>query len=409
MFFFCRHDILNNAQHGFRKGRNTQSALLDFINKLYNDLDLNKKCFGLFMDLSKAFDLVNHAFLMEKLNEYGLRGKIGNWINSYLSGRKQLVEINGVRSFELDVKIGVPQGSILGPLLFLIFINDLPEIVEDKNLIMFADDNNYLCIDSKTKDALIKLQTMINCFTSWFTSNKQHLNISKTQFINFTPRSSIISESHLIKIESKSIEQVTSTKFLGIYIDNKLTWQDHIEYLCSKLSPLCYALFRLRDITNRSVCLVFYHSHVLSRLRYGIIFWGMSGHFNRLFKLQKRIVRTIVGASRLQSCRTIFKDLSLLNLPCLFIYEILLYVKNNYQNFLSNNYFHEYDTRFNMDLTTPSHNLKLFENGPTYMGIKCFNKLPIEIKNIANIRIYKKQVFNFLLDRNFYGTEEFLN
>ena len=237
-----RYDILNNAQRGFRKGRNTQSALLDFINKLYNDLDLNKKCFSLFMDLSKAFDLINYAFLIKKLNEYGLRDKIDNWINSYLSGRRQLVEFNGVRSFELDVEIDVPQGSILEPLLFLIFINDLPEIVEDKNLIMFADDNNYLCIDSKSKDALIKLQTTINCFTSWLTSNKQHFNISRTQFINFTPRSSIISESHLIKIESKSIEQVTLAKFLGIYIDNKLTWQDHIEYLCCKLSPLCYAL-----------------------------------------------------------------------------------------------------------------------------------------------------------------------
>lgn len=406
--FLCQFNILNNFQHGFRKGRNTCSAILNFINRLYDNLDVNNKCIGLFMDLSKAFDLVNHKLLLEKLNNYGIRGKVSDWISSYLSDRKQVVDINNTKSSEMNINIGVPQGSILGPLLFLIFINDLPNIDPENNIVMFADDNTYLCHDKSKSEVLAKLQGMVTRFIKWFSTNKLHLNISKTVFINFTPRKSLIYESCLIKADHESLRQVASAKFLGLYIDNDLSWKSHVNYLSSKLSSLCFALYRLREVTQKSICLTFYHSNILSRLRYGIIFWGISPHASRLFKLQKRAVRNIVGATRLQSCKPIFKNLNLLPLPCIYIYEVLVYIKNNLAEFISNSDIHSHDTRNKMNFVIPDHNLSLFEKGPKFVGIKCFNKLPDNLKFISNIRVFKKNLFVYLHDNMFYSVAEFL-
>lgn len=408
--FLNKHNILSNCQHGFRKGKNTHSAILQFIMNLYENLNNNKKCIGLFMDLSKAFDLVDHVLLSEKLFKYGLRGKIHKWLQSYLSNRKQIVEIAGVRSNVKDINIGVPQGSVLGPLLFLIFVNDLPCIdTHNNNLTMFADDNTYLMSGPSIDTAIESLQNIIDRFVKWFKTSRLHLNISKTVFINFTPRTNTINTSYLLKIDKKSIEQVDHSKFLGLYIDNMLNWEKHADALCKKISSLCFALHRLRNITNRSVVLTFYSAHILSRLRYGIIFWGNSSQFNRIFRMQKRTVRTIVGINSMQSCRSLFKELNILPLACIYILEILIFVKNNESQFVSNNDFHEYNTRHNQLLTVPAHNLTLYEKSPKYMGIKCFNKLPNDLKSINNINTFKKNIFDFLLERSFYTVSEYLN
>lgn len=408
--FLTTFNILTTAQHGFRKNKSTTTAVTQFISQLCKTLDDNKKTLSLFMDLSKAFDLVNHALLKEKLNAYGLRGKINNWLTSYLYNRKQIVDINGTYSKESYVTVGVPQGSILGPLLFLIFVNDLPEITNSINsFIMFADDNTYLCEDSTLADAVFKLQIMINKFIDWFKINKLHLNTSKTVFINFTPRNSIINESQLLKIERESIAQVKNTKFLGLYIDNALNWEMHTDILCNKLSSLCFALFRLKNITNKNILYSFYHSQFVSRLRYGIIFWGSSSHLNRVFKLQKRAIRNIAGLSFQTSCRPYFKKLQLLTLPCIYILEILIYVKSNLNQFITNGDFHQYETRHNHLLSIPTHNLSMYEKSPMYVGIKLYNKLNPEIRQINSLKLYKTRIYSMLLDNVFYSVSEYMN
>ena len=406
--FLTVNNILNNAQHGFRKNRNTQSAILRFIEKLYTSLDENKKCIGLFMDLSKAFDLVNHDLLKEKLRSYGLRGKVYDWLNSYLYNRKQIVGINGAHSKEAKVSIGVPQGSILGPLLFLIFVNDLPDIESAGNLTMFADDNTYLCHKPSITDAIAEMQRMIVHFKDWFTRNKLCLNTSKTVFINFTPRTSIINESHWLRIGSKSIAQVPNTKFLGLFLDNMLSWDVHTENLCSKLSSFCYVLLRLKNISNESTLLSFYYAQFVSLLRYGLLFWGSSSHLSRVFKLQKRALRIMVGISQQTSCKPYFKKLKLLTLPSMYIYEVLVHVKSNLEEFALNNNFHNYETRSGSLLSIPGHSLSLYEKNPSYIGIKLYNKLSPDLREVVNIKLFKKKLQIFLQDNVFYSTSEFL-
>lgn len=360
------------------------------------------------MDLSKAFDLINHNLLVEKLSKYGLRGKINDWIISYLSSRMQVVEVNGVKSETLNVNFGVPQGSVLGPLLFLFYVNDLPNFFEDF-LIMFADDNSYLCCKHTFSDVINSLQTSATHFSNYFKADKLFLNISKTIFIIFSPRTYSYNTSQLIRIDGKSLEQVPTTKFLGIYIDNALSWEPHIDALAKKLSPVCYALYRLTQISNRSTVMSYYYAHFVSRASYGIMFWGRSCHFDRIFRLQKKAVRYIEGVSKYTSCRNIFKNLNILTLACTYILEIVLYVKKNINTFPFNNFNHTYNTRECNNLNTPLHNLSKYEESPRYMGVKLYNKIPSQIKDVSNEKLFKKEMFSYLCTNCFYSIEEFLD
>lgn len=360
------------------------------------------------MDLSKAFDLINHNLLLDKLSRYGLRGKLHDWLKCYLSDRNQVVVVNGIKSSKQDISCGVPQGSVLGPLLFLLYVNDLPDNVSIKNnLIMFADDNSYLCCSSSLTDVITSTKSEITNFTDWFKNNKLFLNISKTVFINFTPRISRILECNLLRIEGKSIQQVDSTKFLGVSIDNALSWESHINNLSKQLTSVCYAIYRLRQITSTETILSYYYAHFLSRISYGIICWGSSSNSQRIFRIQKRAVRNITGASKYTSCREIFKKLKILPLFCIYILHILLYMRNNINQFLPNNFNHDYNTRSADDLLIPRHNLSKYEESPQYMGIMLYNKIPPRIKNLDK-HTFSNIIKNVLMTKCYYSLQEYL-
>lgn len=405
--FATKNNILSQAQHGFRKKHSTQTAIMAFLNDLYENINQKNKCVGLFMDLSKAFDLINHKILIEKFVRYGLRGKMKDWLLSYLTNRYQVVDINGIKSEKLKIEYGVPQGSVLGPLLFLFYVNDLPKFF-DEFLVMFADDNSYLCCRNSIVNTLNMLQESVERFAEYFKSNKLFLNITKTVFIVFSPRNSVYDKSYLIKVEGKSLQQIHCTKFLGVTIDNALNWNTHIDIIAKKLSSTCYALYRLSQLANRQTLLSYYYAHFESRASYGIIFWGSSHNSNRLLKLQKKAVRYIIGASKFATCKNFFRDLQILPLPCVYILEILIYVKTNIELFLSNNYSHNYNTREADNLMIPLHSLSKYEESPKYMGIILYNQLPNNFKSIANITSYKREVKSYLLHHCFYSVKEYL-
>lgn len=388
----------------------TQTAVMSFIDRLYEHINNHQKCLAIFVDLSKAFDLVTHEILLSKMKSLGLRGHVNDLIRSYLFNRKQLVEVRGVRSSLCSIDCGVPQGSTLGPLLFLLFVNDLPDVVGDPlNLVMFADDNTLLSSGRSMSDALSDARVDLNGISGWLDKNRLFLNVSKTVFMKFSLKNTIdhTNKSLLLKVNSRSIEQVNVARFLGIEIDSNLNWHQHIDSLCSKLSSVCYALFRLKTSTNEKICLSYYHSHFRSRLMYGIMFWGSSAYSDRVFKLQKRAVRSICGVSRRSSCRPLFKRLKLLPLVCMFILETTKYVKSNIKSFLHLNYNHKYATRQFLDLAIPRHGSSVYERSPRYMGIKLYNSLPIEFKRIDSVLLFGRAVEQFLLSECFYTFDEF--
>ena len=232
------NQILYPRQYGFRPGFSTTFSLIDITETIRNSIDQKKFGCGIFLDLKKAFDTVNHDMLLTKLEHYGIRDISLNWFKSYLSDRKQFVHINGQNSSLCDIVCGVPQGSVLGPLLFLLYVNDLPNISKKLNFFLFADDTN-IYLDSFN---LYSLQTIVNKELSklydWLCINRLSLNISKTNFVIFNPPNKPTSTVTIL-INKIAIKEESFVKYLGIFIDSKLTFKFHIEELKKKfLDPL---------------------------------------------------------------------------------------------------------------------------------------------------------------------------
>ncbi|WP_223119964.1 reverse transcriptase domain-containing protein, partial [Salmonella sp. S146_54837] len=171
--FLNKYNIFCNEQYGFRPEHSTELALADVIDKLYNSLDQNKTCIGVFLDLSKAFDTIDHAILLSKLHHYGIRGTTLNWIDSYISNRYQYTSYKNTNSHLAGIQCGVPQGSILGPLLFIIYVNDICHVSEIANIILFADDTNIFFESDATVNSFhITVSRELDKLNDWFAANK---------------------------------------------------------------------------------------------------------------------------------------------------------------------------------------------------------------------------------------------
>ena len=270
---FANNNILSPVQFGFRKNTSTLDAIVHFTELIYNSLNNKETVLNILIDFSKAFDTVNHTILLRKLEKYGVRGSALLWIGSYLRNRKQFVCVGEEVSETRVTNISVPQGSILGPLLFLIHINDLPNVSEAFSSTMFADDCT-LSIKSPNFDEIISTcNAELAKYESWAASNRLSLNVDKTKCL-------LISNIHnhydtnRIKLNGHDLEFVTSSKFLGIILDNQLKYDEHIRYICSKISKSIGILYRLRDIVPNPCLKMIYFSLIHPYLLYCLPIFG---------------------------------------------------------------------------------------------------------------------------------------
>ena len=229
--FLEKYNCFYDLQFGFRSKHSTVHALISITESIRSALDENKYVCGIFVDLQKAFDTVKHDILLDKLHHYGIRGKMNDWFKSYLQGRKQIVSVNGVDSDLRALKHGVPQGSVLGLLLFLIYINDLNTCISNSKVYHFADDTNLLHINS----CINKLQKNINYdlkrLTNWLDANKISLNNTKTELIYFRKKRSATPTNNKIKLNGKRLIPTDHIKYLGVYLDETLSGFAHYEIL----------------------------------------------------------------------------------------------------------------------------------------------------------------------------------
>lgn len=378
---------------------------------MLNALDSGKVCAGVFFDLSRAFDTIDHDRLLEKIKRYGVRGTPHSWLSSYLQGRTQRVKLRGKNgtyhmSHLRAVLTGVPQGSILGPILFVLFINDL--LVGDFHTILYADDTSALVSSPGVPDLVGGVSLVVANMVEYCRMNALHLNGSKTVLMQFSTKAR--SSSLLVRAGGGgTLTQGDEVKFLGIHVDSRLTWGTHINYVSSRLSSSHYVIWQLRDKVSLETLKMYYFAHVQSLLSYGVTCWGHSSQVITLLKLQKKILRTMTFKPFRFSCRGLFKELGILTVASLFVFKSVINVKKQKENEFSRNDDSKYNFRnFNMYLI-PKHRLECAARGPGVLPFKLFNKLPAKIRAIERLAEFKFQVREFLLAGSFYTLNEFLN
>ena len=293
--FLTKYNLISSKQFGFRKSYSTTHAIISITERIKYLLDKGQFVCGIFIDLEKAFDTVNHDILCDKLNYYGLRGNVINLFKSYLSDRKQYVTINGVQSETKNVTCGVPQGSSLGPLLFLIYINDFSFCLNQTETGHFADDTYLLYSSQKLKTIETIINTELKLVSKWLRLNKLSLNSAKTEFILFRSPRRPVDFNMVIKLDGKKLKPVKFVKYLGIFIDEHLSWNTHVQHLCKKLSRATGILSKLRYNAPLKTCLSVYFALFYQPIIYGCNAWSLTSEANldKIEKIQNKVVRII--------------------------------------------------------------------------------------------------------------------
>ena len=317
LYDFLEHNncIFRN-QFGFRAHHSTIHALISITEDVRQALDANNIACGVFIDLQKAFDTVDHEILLRKLQYYGIRGTANDWFQSYLINRKQYVTINGYDSKIVNMHYGVPQGSVLGPLLFLIYINDLHTAIKFSTTRHFADDTNLLIKNKSPKQLQKQLNIDLGQLCKWLKANKISLNASKTELIIFKHPNKPINYDLKIKINGKRLYPSKFVKYLGIFIDSHLNWNYQSEALSTKLSRAVGMLAKIRHYVPVNTLRSIYHGIFSSLLTYGSQIWGQfnNKYISRLEKLQNRAIRVINFANNKDHITPLYNKSKILKL-----------------------------------------------------------------------------------------------
>ena len=428
--FLEENQILCKNQFGFKKKSSCAHSLIEITEKIKESIDNGRFGCGIFIDLKKAFDTVNHDILLLKLEHYGIRGAPLEWFKSYLSNRKQYVFYNGVSSSVLSVTCGVPQGSVLGPLLFLIYINDLPNISEKLQFFLFADDTNIYFDSTDLKSLEKVVNEELKKLVLWLNVNRLALNVSKTNFVIFRANKPLNHNVTLL-LNKKAIEQKDHVKYLGVLVDENLNWSFHIPHVAKKIGRGIGIMVRLRQYLSPHMLKNIYHCLVYSHLCYGIQVWGSAAKtaLNKLVVLQKKAVRILSGKKYFQiygesygplpSTDPLFKTLGLLKLDDIFklslanfVFETLTYESpQNFWNwFQYTNEIHGHSTRssaiiysshyFDIGNAAPTYNLYLNKTNLVKYGARMikvsgpliWNNIPLDIQESVSLSSFKEKV-----------------
>ena len=410
MNFLTENNILYKHQYGFRPKHSTIHPIIHLLNHIAESNNKKKKelTLTLFCDLSKAFDVINHKILLHKLNVYGLRGTINKWFENYLVDRSQYVNIDGNVSLSRKLDCGVPQGSILGPLLYLLYVNDIYKSCNG-NILSFADDTTMYVSDHDVNTLYKKAQIETNNLFNWFCANKLSLNPGKTKYIVLRPQhrqcdlnkyTLLVNGSPLNRIGKNCKE--TSIKFLGIYIDESLSWKPHISHVNSKISRALFSIKQLKNTFPSSSLLTLYFALIHPHIMYGNLAWGnaLPVLLKKTELLQKRAVRIINKRSYNSHTEPLFASSKILKLRDLYEYHVNLFMYD-FSNKLLPNSFHSlfrYNYEIQIRPTRQSHLLhitkcmsKFSANLPLFAFPKIYNKIISQKSTLVSRRLFKEQ------------------
>ena len=402
--YIDKFQLLYKYQFGFRKNHSTEHALIEITDQIRFAMDNNQITCGIFVDLSKAFDTVNHHILLDKLENIGIRGKALELFKSYLSDRRQYVNIEQSKSKTNTVSCGVPQGSVLGPLFFLLFINDLPNCCPTGKVRIFADDTNVFFHCNSTEELIETATIIMTELHSWFSANKLTLNTDKSSFTIFKTKQKIINNlpAYIEFLDSK-IERTSYVKYLGVFIDEHLTWDIHINEICTKLKSLFHIFYNIRDYLSIDNIKTIYYTLIYSRIKYGITLYGQAGltKVKRIQTLQNQLLKVLLGKKYRFPTDDLHQELNILKVEDITNQEILSFVHNYFANKLPSafdNYYQTFENLSNRVTRNSSNTIKIGNHSTVIAarslkisGAKKWNELSNDIKSIKNVKKFKRE------------------
>ena len=428
--FLDKNNSIFENQYGFRPGRSCEHALLNAQNTILHSLDRNQISLLLLLDYSKAFDVLEHTTLLRKLEHYGIRGIALDWFRSYLCGRQQYVSINGTNSSRASIEYGVPQGSILGPLLFVIYINDLPNISHVAKFILYADDANIIVTGTSLHEILTEVNCLVSKLVNWVNANGLALNLKKTSYMLFSKRR-IESTSIQLRIDSTPIERKTEARFLGVIVDEKLTWTSHIKAVKTKMSQYIGIMYKIKYLIPTKARLQIFQSFVQSHLNFCSLVWGFAAKSNieSLFTKQKQGIRAVMpgnvsywykNGDLPAHTKSAFKEYGILtvhgiitknaltmmhklkNMPSTLPESIIKLFPDNMPTYLSN---YDENASWLSTYNKPHFRSSVFYKGPI-LAITEQNRQITCPSSIFSINIYKKAAKRVLLQLQSSGSED---
>ena len=388
------------------KNTATWMAVLELVDQIYQGFENNEFTIGIFVDLKKAFDTVNHQILLNKLEFYGVRGIPLTWIKSYLSDRQQYVQINNSKSSLKKINCGVPQGSVLGPLLFLIYINDIFNCSKYLAFILFADDTNIFAKHKNTQNLMDIVNTELKCVASWLAANKLTLHPDKTKFILFHPaRKQVNLRDINLSINGTNIDRVEHTKFLGIVVHQNLSWVPHIQTIQTKISKALGIISKTRQFFDNNTLRVLYNSLILPYLLYCNLIWASTypTHIQPLFILQKKAARIITNSPPRTHSQPLFDRLNILTIFNIYKLQISCFVFSHINKLLPNplsaflkfnQEYHDHNTRHKHDLHKDSLKYKFAIRS---QAPNIWNSIPLSIRQSLKQFNYKRLLKSYFL------------
>lgn len=407
--FINKHNILTDSQYGFRANRSTAMALMELTEEITNSLDNKKYVVGVFIDLKKAFDTINHDILLKKMERYGIRGVALNWLNSYIRNRQQFVQMGDHKSSHADITCGVPQGSVLGPLLFILYINDICSVSNILKFVLFADDTNVFCSGENLQQLLEVTTTEISKLKLWFDVNKLSLNLSKTKLMLFGNRK--VDTQVQMTIDDVNIERVYENKFLGVLLNHKICWKPHINYIKTKIARSTAVLGKTKHILDNKSLYILYCSLVLPYLNYCVEIWGNTykSNLKPLCTLQKRAIRIINKLGYLEHTNTLFLKSHAMKLRDLAEFktaQIMFRARNNSLPGNIQKMFCDreggYNLRGESNFKKQAVHSTMKSMCISVCGVNLWNGLSVELKQSTNIihlkKTYKRIIFQRYMD-----------
>ena len=401
--FLNKHNVLYRYQYGFREKHSTDHALIEIVDGIKFAIDDSKLAGGIFVDLKKAFDTVNHKILLEKLEQLGIRGIPNKLLESYLTNRYQYVQINDSKSNMRSINCGVPQGSVLGPLLFILYINDLANCCTQGKIRIFADDTAVYFACSNITEFIQIAATIMKQLDKWFASNLLSLNTEKSYYCIFrTTQNCRLILPDTIEFNNKSIKRTKSIKYLGITLDEFLDWKEHTVNLKKSLNSLFSVFYNIRRYLTIEHIRVIYYTMIYSRIKYGITVYGLGNKDNldKIQVLQNKLMKVILEKSWRHPTDELHTEVNILKVKDIFYQEISSFVNKYLRGDLPlvfTDYFqfvnHSYGTRGNLSsLKSPLCRTEIGKKTVRFKGCEVWNNLSHKQKNIRNPKTFRKGI-----------------